>query len=727
MSTTRLRPPARRTTRSGHGTSPAERGKYLFRIARGIAERARELAVVETLDNGKPIKESRDVDVPTASAHFFYHAGWADKLQHAGYGPNPASLGVAGQVIPWNFPLLMAAWKIAPALAAGNTVVIKPAETTPLSMLVLAEIIADADLPPGVVNILTGAGDIGAALVNHPGINKVAFTGSTEVGKQIQASLAGTGRKVTLELGGKAANIIFDDAPIDQAVEGIVNGIFFNQGHVCCAGSRLLVQESVADEVNEKLRARIATLRLGDPMDKNTDVGAINSAGQLATIRALSDAGDAEGASRWTSPCPVPDRGFFFPPTVFTQVSQSMRIAREEIFGPVLSVLTFRTPDEAVAKANNTPYGLSAGVWTEKGSRILGMASALRAGVVWANTFNRFDPTAAFGGYQESGFGREGGRSGLAAYLNTDDDDAAAPALVGSVDSDAKSADISASALELSLADAFADAVDVLLETQSAGPAEAAALSDVVAKSSADAQGAGRVAARPAPNDEEPAGPVGRVPVAKTYKLFIGGAFPRSESGRTYPATGGPGGSTHANVAQGSRKDARDAVVAARKAFKGWSGSTAYNRGQVIYRIAEMLEGRRAQFVEISGRRNPERRRGGRRHRPAGALRRLDRQAGRRLRWRESRCRAVLLVLHTGADRRRRRRRPAGRPAARAGLRDRADHHLRQLRGGDRRAGAAAGGRHPGRGAGHLGPAGRRGQHPDRRPGRDRAAPGRAR
>jgi aldehyde dehydrogenase (NAD+) len=402
-----------------------QRGKYLYRIARGIAERARELAVVETLDNGKPIKESRDVDVPTASAHFFYHAGWADKLAHAGFGAAPRPLGVAGQVIPWNFPLLMAAWKIAPALAAGNTVVIKPAETTPLSILVLAEIIADAGLPPGVVNIVTGAGDICAHLVNHPGIDKVAFTGSTEVGRKIQASLAGTGRKLTLELGGKAANIIFDDAPIDQAVEGIVNGIFFNQGHVCCAGSRLLVQESVADEVISKLRDRISTLRLGDPMDKNTDVGAINSAEQLGKIRELAAAGEAEGADRWTSPCPLPDRGFFFPPTVFTDVSQAMRIAREENFGPVLSVLTFRTPDEAIAKANNTPYGLSAGVWTEKGSRILGMAAAMRAGVVWANTFNRFDPTAAFGGYKESGFGREGGTSGLAAYLDTDDEGAA--------------------------------------------------------------------------------------------------------------------------------------------------------------------------------------------------------------------------------------------------------------------------------------------------------------
>jgi aldehyde dehydrogenase (NAD+) len=396
----------------------AERAKYLFRVARMIAERARELAVLESLDNGKPIRESRDVDVPTASAHFFYHAGWADKLDYAGYGPAPRPLGVAGQVIPWNFPLLMAAWKIAPALACGNTVVLKPAETTPLTALVLAEICQQADLPPGVVNILPGAGDVGSTLVNHPGIDKVAFTGSTEVGKQIQASLAGTGRRLTLELGGKAANIVFEDAPIDQAVEGIVNGIFFNQGHVCCAGSRLLVAESVAEEVLAKLRTRIATLRVGDPLDKNTDVGAINSAEQLARITALVAAGEDEGAQRWTSPCPLPDKGFFFAPTVFSNVGQAMRIAREEIFGPVLSVLTFRTPDEAVAKANNTPYGLSAGVWTEKGSRILAMASRLRAGVVWANTFNRFDPTAPFGGYQESGFGREGGRAGLEAYLD---------------------------------------------------------------------------------------------------------------------------------------------------------------------------------------------------------------------------------------------------------------------------------------------------------------------
>ena len=396
----------------------AERAKYLYRIARMVQERARELAVLESLDNGKPIRESRDVDVPLVAAHFFHHAGWADKLAHAGYGPDPRPLGVAGQVIPWNFPLLMAAWKIAPALACGNTVVLKPAETTPLSALVLAEIIQQAGLPPGVVNILPGAGDVGAEVVNHPLVNKVAFTGSTEVGKIIQRSLAGTGKKVTLELGGKAANVVFDDAPLDQAVEGIVNGIFFNQGHVCCAGSRLLVQESIADELLDKLRYRVSTLRVGDPLDKNSDVGAINSKAQLDKIVELTESGDAEGAQRWTSPCPLPDKGFFFAPTVFSDVSQAMRIAREEIFGPVLSVLTFRTPAEALAKANNTPYGLSAGVWTDKGSRILWMAQRMRAGVVWANTFNRFDPTAPFGGYNESGFGREGGRAGLEAYLD---------------------------------------------------------------------------------------------------------------------------------------------------------------------------------------------------------------------------------------------------------------------------------------------------------------------
>jgi aldehyde dehydrogenase (NAD+) len=398
--------------------SGAERGKYLFRIARAIQERGRELAVLESLDNGKPIRESRDVDIPTAAAHFFYYAGWADKLDYAGFGPSPRALGVAGQIIPWNFPLLMAAWKIAPALAAGNTVVLKPAETTPLTALVLAEIIAEADLPRGVVNVLAGGPSIGQAIVEHDGVDKIAFTGSTEVGKSIQRAIAGSGKKLTLELGGKAANIVFDDAPIDQAVEGIVNGIFFNQGQVCCAGSRLLVQESIEDEVIAALQRRLSTLRLGSPLDKNTDIGAINSAAQLARITELSEAGEAEGATRWSPPCELPDRGFWFAPTVFTGVSQAHRIAQEEIFGPVLSVLSFRTPDEAVAKANNTPYGLSAGVWTEKGSRILSMASRLRAGVVWANTFNRFDPSAPFGGYKESGFGREGGRHGLAAYLD---------------------------------------------------------------------------------------------------------------------------------------------------------------------------------------------------------------------------------------------------------------------------------------------------------------------
>ncbi|MFI6180703.1 aldehyde dehydrogenase family protein [Nonomuraea sp. NPDC051191] len=394
----------------------AERAKYLFRIARLIQERARELAVLESLDNGKPIRESRDVDLPLVAAHFFYYAGWADKLAYAGFGTKP--LGVAGQVIPWNFPLLMLAWKIAPALACGNTVVLKPAETTPLTALLFAEICQQAELPPGVVNIVTGAGDTGAALVAHPDVNKVAFTGSTEVGRLIARTVAGTGKKLTLELGGKAANIVFEDAAIDQAVEGIVNGIFFNQGHVCCAGSRLLVQESVHDELLESLKRRLGTLRLGDPLDKNTDIGAINSAEQLAKIRELSEAGADEGAERWSPACELPDRGYWFPPTLFTGVAQSHRIAREEIFGPVLSVLTFRTPAEAVEKANNTPYGLSAGIWTEKGSRILWMADRLRAGVVWANTFNKFDPTSPFGGYKESGYGREGGLAGLEAYLD---------------------------------------------------------------------------------------------------------------------------------------------------------------------------------------------------------------------------------------------------------------------------------------------------------------------
>lgn len=408
---------ARRAFRGWSRTSGKERAKYLFRIARIIQERGRELAVLESIDNGKPIKEARDVDVPVVAAHFFYYAGWADKLEYAGLGPNPQPLGVAGQVIPWNFPLLMLAWKVAPALACGNTVVLKPAETTPLTALLFAEICQQADLPPGVVNIVTGAGATGQAVVSHPDVDKVAFTGSTAVGKAIARAIAGTEKKATLELGGKAANIVFDDAAIDQAVEGIVSGIFFNQGHVCCAGSRLLVQESVAEEVLAKLKRRMGTLRVGDPLDKNTDIGAINSREQLDRIRELSAVGEAEGAERWAPECELPAAGFWFPPTIFTGVTQAHRIAREEVFGPVLSVLTFRTPAEAVEKANNTPYGLSAGVWTEKGSRILHMASALRAGVVWANTFNKFDPASPFGGYKESGYGREGGRQGLAAYL----------------------------------------------------------------------------------------------------------------------------------------------------------------------------------------------------------------------------------------------------------------------------------------------------------------------
>jgi aldehyde dehydrogenase (NAD+) len=397
----------------------SERAKYLFRIARILQERSRELAVLESLNGGKPIKESRDVDVPLAAAHFFYYAGWADKLEYAFPNRTPRPLGVAGQIIPWNFPLLMLAWKLAPALAAGNTVVLKPAETTPLSALLFCDVLRHAELPAGVVNIVTGDGRTGAALVESE-VDKIAFTGSTEVGKAIQRELAGTGKKLTLELGGKAANIVFDDAALDQAVEGIVNGIYFNQGHVCCAGSRLFVQESIAEPLIEKLKQRMTTLRVGDPLDKNTDVGAINSRAQLEKITELVASGTAEGAEIYQPPCRLPEKGYWFAPTVFTNVAQSYRIAQEEIFGPVLSVLTFRTPDEALEKANNTPYGLSAGVWTEKGSRILWMAERLRAGVVWANTFNRFDPTSPFGGYKESGFGREGGRHGLEPYLAFD-------------------------------------------------------------------------------------------------------------------------------------------------------------------------------------------------------------------------------------------------------------------------------------------------------------------
>jgi aldehyde dehydrogenase (NAD+) len=394
-----------------------ERAKYIFRIARLIQERAREFAVIETLDGGKPIRESRDFDVPTAANHFFYYAGWADKLEYAFPNRNPQSLGVAGQIIPWNFPLLMAAWKIAPALACGNTVVLKPAETTPLTALKLAELIQEADLPPGVVNIITGAGDTGAAIVNHPDINKIAFTGSTEVGKIIQRAVAGTNKKLTLELGGKAANIIFDDAPLDQAVEGVINGIFFNQGHVCCAGSRLLVQESVYKQVLQKLKDRLETLIVGDPMDKNTDIGAINSKQQLEVIQKYIKIGQQEGADMYQSACTIPKKGFFCKPTLFTNVAQSNRIAQEEIFGPVLAIQTFRTEDEAIEKANNTAFGLSAGVWTDKGSKIFNMTSKLRAGVIWANTYNKFDPVSPFGGYKESGFGREGGLHGLSAYL----------------------------------------------------------------------------------------------------------------------------------------------------------------------------------------------------------------------------------------------------------------------------------------------------------------------
>ena len=402
-------------------TSGRERGKYLFRIARLIQERAREFAVIETLEGGKPIRESRDIDIPLAANHFFYYAGWADKLAYAFPNREVTSLGVAGQIIPWNFPLLMAAWKIAPALATGNCVVLKPAETTSLTALKLAELIKESGLPEGVVNIITGDGETGAALVNHPDIDKIAFTGSTAVGKLIRQSIAGTAKKLTLELGGKSANIIFDDAPLDQAVEGIVNGIFFNQGHVCCAGSRLLVQENVADLVIRKLKDRLNTLYVGDPLDKNTDIGAIHSQEQLTTIQRYLEIGKKEGLEMYESTCKLPEKGYFCRPTLFLNVAQSSQLVQEEIFGPVLTIQTFRTVDEAIQKANNTPYGLAAGVWTDKGSKIFNMTSQLRAGVVWANTYNQFDPVSPFGGYQESGFGREGGLHGLAPYLKMND------------------------------------------------------------------------------------------------------------------------------------------------------------------------------------------------------------------------------------------------------------------------------------------------------------------
>jgi aldehyde dehydrogenase (NAD+) len=412
---------ARAAFENGWSSWPAgERAKVIYRIARILQERAREFAVLESLDGGKPIRESRDVDLPLAAAHFFYYAGWADKLEYAFPNRTPRPLGVAAQIIPWNFPMLMLAWKVAPALAAGNTVVLKPAETTPLTALLFADVLRQAEVPPGVVNIVTGDGRAGSELVKHPDVDKVAFTGSTEVGKEIQRAVAGTKKKLTLELGGKAANVIFDDAPLDQAVEGIVNGIYFNQGHVCCAGSRLLVQESIYEQTIQKLKRRMSNLRVGDPLDKNTDIGAINSKAQLERIQELVRSGEEEGADVFQPECRLPEKGWWFAPTVFTNVAQSYRIAQEEIFGPVLSVLTFRTPDEAVEKANNTPYGLAAGVWTEKGSRILSMSQRLRAGVVWANTYNRFDPTSPFGGYKESGFGREGGLHGLEAYVRFD-------------------------------------------------------------------------------------------------------------------------------------------------------------------------------------------------------------------------------------------------------------------------------------------------------------------
>jgi aldehyde dehydrogenase (NAD+) len=522
---------AREAFESWSRRAPEDRAKYLYRIARVIQERSRELAVLETMNGGKPIRESRDVDVPLAAAHFFYYAGWADKLDFAFPGRRAHPLGVCGQVIPWNFPLLMLAWKIAPALAAGNTVVLKPAETTPLTALLFASICEQVRLPAGVVNIITGAGRTGAALVRHPDVDKVAFTGSTEVGKEIRRALAGSGKRLTLELGGKAANVIFEDAPLDQAIEGIVNGIFFNQGHVCCAGSRLLVQEAVAERLLAKLKRRLGHLRLGDPLDKNTDIGAINSRDQLDKIKRLVGVGVDEGAELYQAPCDLPERGFWFPPTVFTGVSQSHRIAQEEIFGPVLSVMTFRTPNEAVEKANNTPYGLSAGVWTDKGSRILWLADRMRAGVVWANTFNRFDPGSPFGGYKESGFGREGGRQGLLPYVS--------------------------------------------MEASGGRPPR-------------------RTARRERSWREEASDRLG---VPKTYKLFIDGAMARSESGRSYGVRGASGGWL-ANAVRASRKDIRDAVVAARRTWPQWAALSAYNRGQVLYRIAEMVEARRAELIQ---------------------------------------------------------------------------------------------------------------------------------
>ena len=594
------------------------------------------------MNGGKPIKESRDIDLPLAAAHFFYYAGWADKLDYAFPGRDAKPIGVAGQVIPWNFPMLMAAWKLAPALATGNTTVLKPAETTPLTALLLAEVIQAAELPPGTVNVLTGAGETGAALVASD-VDKVAFTGSTEVGKAIRRTVAGTDKRLTLELGGKAANIVFEDAPLDQAVEGVVNGIFFNQGHVCCAGSRLLVQEPIFEPLLEKLKARLQTLRVGDPLDKNTDIGAINSRAQLTRIEELVASGVEEGAEMYQPACDLPERGFWFRPTLFTGVSQSHRIAREEIFGPVLSILTFRTPEEAVEKANNTPYGLSAGVWTEKGSRILWMAERLRGRRRLGEHVQPVRPVLAVRGLQGVGL-RARGRP---------------------------------------------------------------ARSRAVCRAHATERGV--------VSDE-------RLPVRRTAKLYVGGEFPRSESGRSYEVLNADG-ELLAWAARASRKDLRDAVRAARAAQAGWAAKTAFNRGQILYRVAELMEGRRVQFeseLKDAGAEDP---REGceRRDRPLGLVRGMGRQDPSDPGRVQSGGRPVLQLHDPGAHRRGRDRRAAGSVAARAGLARGSRDRQRQHRGrAGERAVAAAGGLARG-GPRDLGRAGRRRQRPHRPHGRARA------